>query len=210
MLSDIVFRWVPASIASLTTAVQTAQPPVAPVSIWDVPALLSDAHVGTSYDVMLHAWMTFALCAFAAALPFIGIIVYSMVRVWQIRHLEKKEHEKAYRAAHDDPSKSKTRWNRITDHLDGDKPDSWRLAILEADIMLNELLDLKGYKGETMADKMKQIDRADFNSIDLAWEAHKYRNKVAHETADNALEYREVRRVIALYERVFREFGFIE
>ena len=76
--------------------------------------------------------------------------------------------------------------------------------------MLNELLDVLGYRGETMADKMKQVVRGDFNTIDLAWEAHKVRNRVAHEGAEHLLSGREARRVISLYEQVFREFKFIE
>ena len=75
--------------------------------------------------------------------------------------------------------------------------------------MLNELLDLQGYKGETIADKMKQVDRAKFNSIDAAWEAHKIRNRVAHEGTTADLDAREARRVIGLYERVFKEFHYI-
>ena len=76
--------------------------------------------------------------------------------------------------------------------------------------MLNELLDLKGYKGNTMADKLKQVERADFNSIDDAWEAHKIRNTIAHEGASFQINNREVRRIIGLYEKVFREFKIIE
>ena len=96
------------------------------------------------------------------------------------------------------------------DQMSTGTPESWRLAILEADIMLNELLDLQAYKGETMADKMKQVDRANFNTIDLAWEAHKVRNRIAHEGAEHEINAREARRVIDLYERVFKEFRIVE
>ena len=76
--------------------------------------------------------------------------------------------------------------------------------------MLNELLDVMGYKGETMADKMRGVDRASFNSIDLAWEAHKIRNRIAHDGSAHQLTARETRRVIALYEKVLKESRFIE
>ena len=76
--------------------------------------------------------------------------------------------------------------------------------------MLNELLDVQGYRGETMADKMKQADRATFRSIDAAWEAHGLRNKVAHQGSALLLNAREARRVIGLYEQVFREFKIIQ
>ena len=75
--------------------------------------------------------------------------------------------------------------------------------------MLNELLDLQGYKGETMAEKLKQVSRTNFNTVDDAWEAHKMRNKVAHEGVEYHIDEREKNRVINLYQRVFKEFGFI-
>ena len=63
---------------------------------------------------------------------------------------------------------------------------------------------------DTMADKMRGVDRVNFHSVDLAWEAHRIRNRIAHEGDAHQLSAREARRVIALYERVFKEFRFIE
>ncbi len=61
-----------------------------------------------------------------------------------------------------------------------------------------------------MADKMRGVDRANFNTIDLAWEAHRIRNKIAHEGDAHHMSAREVRRVIALFERVLKEFHYIQ
>ena len=116
----------------------------------------------------------------------------------------------AHPVAKQDVPRTQLRWNKIVEQANSNSEQHWRLAILEADIMLNELLDLKGYKGDTMADKMKQIGRADFNTVDEAWEAHKVRNRIAHEGSAHKLNDRETRRVIALYEKVFREFKIIE
>lgn len=209
-LSDIVFKWVPATLNEILNGVQTGTAPQTPVTIWDLPRLVAGGG-GPSYESIVQGWTIFAFVMFSASVPFLAITVYSMIRVWQIRRAERAvvAATQARGEVHGH-SKSKHRWDRISEQIATDDPDAWRLAILEADIMLNELLDVRGYKGETMADKMKQVDAADFNSINDAWEAHKYRNRIAHETAHNALEYREVRRIISLYERVFREFGFIE
>jgi vacuolar-type H+-ATPase subunit H len=111
-------------------------------------------------------------------------------------------------AEHDIP-KARLRWDRILDEANSENDQNRRLAILEADIMLNELLDDLGYKGETLADKMRQVPKAQFNTIDLAWEAHRARNKIAHEAGHEISAY-EAKRIIGLYDKVFREFGFIE
>ena len=56
---------------------------------------------------------------------------------------------------------------------------------------------------------MKQINRSDINSIDDAWEAHKVRNRVAHEGSNFELTQREAKRIIGLYEKVFSELRHI-
>lgn len=137
-------------------------------------------------------------------------IAYCAIRISQIRKIEHANfHKHAHSVHHEDIPRTRLRWNRIMEHANSGDEHQWRLAILEADIMLNELLDVQGYKGETMGEKMKMVNRANFNSIDEAWEAHKVRNRVAHEGSENPLTEREKNIVISQYARVFKEFGFI-
>ena len=80
---------------------------------------------------------------------------------------------------------------------------------MEADIILGEMLEKMGYvKGETIGDKLKTIEKSDFTSLDQAWEAHKIRNMIAHEGTDYILTEREAKRVVGLYEQVFKEFRY--
>lgn len=101
------------------------------------------------------------------------------------------------------------KWDRVMIHMASDNPSDWKLAILEADIMLEELLDASGYRGETMSDKLKKVEKSDFTTIEAAWEAHKTRNSIAHEGADFVLTRSEADRVVNLYKIVFEEFHFI-
>jgi hypothetical protein len=101
------------------------------------------------------------------------------------------------------------KWQRVVDHLESDNLSDWKLAIIEADIILNEMLDRMGYHGETVGEKLKQVEKSDFLTIEKAWEAHKIRNLIAHEGADFVLTKKEAVRVIELYKDVFEEFFFI-
>lgn len=101
------------------------------------------------------------------------------------------------------------KWEKVLMHANSNNPSDWRLAIIEADIMLDELLDVQNYHGDTIGDKLKSIEKSDFLTLDEAWEAHKVRNAVAHEGSDFILTDRETRRVIGLYKKVFEEFKFI-
>jgi hypothetical protein len=101
------------------------------------------------------------------------------------------------------------RWQKVLDHMNSSNPNDWKFAILEANIILDDLLNAMGYRGETIADKLKRVEKSDFDTLELAWEAHKIRNTIAHKGADFVITEREARRVIDLYRKVFEEFRFI-
>lgn len=112
-------------------------------------------------------------------------------------------------AAPMDVSPNTLRWEKLKEHLHSEKESDWRLAVLEADIMLDEFVTNLGYQGDSLGEKLKRVEKSDFTTLDQAWEAHAVRNKIAHEGAAFALTEREAKRVIGLYEEVFREFHYI-
>jgi hypothetical protein len=85
----------------------------------------------------------------------------------------------------------------------------WRQAIIEADIMLDEVLTRQGYEGTTIGDKLKQANPNRFHTLNNAWEAHKVRNDIAHSGSAYQLSDQIAYRTIKHYEAVFREFGEI-
>jgi hypothetical protein len=101
------------------------------------------------------------------------------------------------------------KWEKVVLHINSTNPSDWKLAILECDIMLFDILEKMGYMQESIGDKLKSIEPSDFTNIEAAWEAHKIRNQIAHEGSDFMINEREAKRVIGLYELVFREFEYI-
>ena len=140
-------------------------------------------------------------------------IFYSFLRV---RHLEREMTEKitaktiaAASAGVEAVGESNPRWQSVIEHVNSENESDWRLAILECDIVLSEALVKMGYHGETVSDMLKGVEKSDFPTLEAAWEAHKVRNAIAHEGANFVLSAREAKRVVALYESVFKDFKFI-
>ena len=144
---------------------------------------------------------------FISFLLLVGII-YSAIRIRQIRREETEELDQII-VAKGTAEKKREKWNRLVELASSESQSDWRLAILEADTMLDDMVDVMGYKGDGLGDKLKQIERSDFVTLDKAWEAHKVRNRIAHAGSDFVLTQRETRRVIDLYKQVFEEFEFI-
>lgn len=98
------------------------------------------------------------------------------------------------------------RWNVVKGYMESDTEELWRIGIIEADNMLREVLESKGYNG---ADVGEKLSNAKFQTVQLAWDAHKVRNRIAHEGSEYKLSERDAKRAYNLYEAVFRELKAI-
>ncbi len=215
---EIAFKWVPGFVVAMTGGhsqdafVQPVAAPVItePVTVGQVVQFLQLNSAPGIYDQLYYDWNILVGISIAISLVFGAVLIYSVTRTFQIRQAEYKHYQTVSQtiAAHDVP-KTKLRWTGIMEQANSENEQNRRIAILEADIMLSELLDELGYRGETLGDKMRQVDKSNFNTIDLAWEAHRARNVIAHE-AGHSVSPHEAHRIISLYDRVFREFGFVE
>jgi hypothetical protein len=155
------------------------------------------------------------------AMFFITIICYTAVRLLEIRkkehaHLHHEIHEYAHNKAEyekhlrEEVGGSKNeRWGKTLNYLFSQHGSDWKLAIIEADSMLEGLLDQLGFKGDNLGDKLKSANQESFPYLSTAWEIHTIRNRIAHEGLAFELSQHEAKRVIALYEQIFHSYGFI-
>lgn len=158
---------------------------------------------------------------FFLAMFFLTIICYVIVRMLEIRDKEHKHHHhEIHKYAHDKAEYEKRlheqvggskneHWSQVLHYLFSQHSSDWKLAIIEADSMLEGLLDQLGFKGETLGDKLKSADQDNFSQLTIAWEVHTIRNKIAHEGLAFELSQHEAKRVIALYEQIFHTYGYI-
>ncbi len=79
-----------------------------------------------------------------------------------------------------------------------------RHAILDADKLLDHALKKKGYEG-TLGEKMKAA-RTLFSDNNGIWEAHKARNKVAHEL-DFHISPKQCQRHLSQFKKALRDLG---
>ena len=158
---------------------------------------------------------------FFFAMFFLTVIFYSAVRLFEIRkkehkHLEEEIAEYAHNQAeqekrlHEEVGGSKNeRWSKTLSYLFSQHGSDWKLAIIEADAMLEDLMNQMGFKGENLGDKLKSANQENFPQLTTAWEVHTIRNRIAHEGLAFELSQHEAKTVIALYEQIFHGYGYI-
>lgn len=135
-------------------------------------------------------------------------IIYLFIRTREINSIEYHKYRSIDVKA-DEQKEHNTQWQTVLDYLDSDNPAEWRIAVLEADAMLDEVVKKAGGFGDTLGERLKSIDPDGFRSLQAAWDAHKVRNMIAHEGVNYQLTKRETKRVIDLYGQVFKEFQYI-
>ncbi|MCX6713043.1 MAG: hypothetical protein NTY66_02445 [Candidatus Vogelbacteria bacterium] len=131
-----------------------------------------------------------------------------LYRLILIRREEQEQLMSAISANMEKTGKKNARWEEVERLISSDNESDLKLAVIEADKMLEDLLSTLGYAGESIGDRLMNVGKGDMESLDDAWEAHKYRNRIAHEV-DFKISQHEAKQVIALYGRVFREYQYI-
>jgi len=100
-----------------------------------------------------------------------------------------------------------TRWLKIENSLEKGNESSYRLAVIDADKLVDKALTEMGIPGQSMGDKLKKIgDR--LPDIQKLWHAHKLRNQVVH-ADDFNISYDEARRALAIFRQTLKNLGAI-
>lgn len=155
-----------------------------------------------------HVWNWIIAVGYLLAVVGLFMIVYTTVRLFELRKREEEYYHTLVRSPESDRS-SAARWQHIESLVMSTDTSKWREAIIEADIMLDDVLFRRGYEGDGVSEKLKSADSDHFRTLQDAWEAHKVRNQIAHEGSAFNLSESIVRRTIARYESVFHEFDAI-
>lgn len=96
------------------------------------------------------------------------------------------------------------RWDEIEKHINSTREAEWKFAVIEADKLTDELLKGAGFPGDTMGERLMNIQPGQLTTLQGLWEAHKIRNRLVHDT-NYFLRYTEAKRAVGLYEKTLEE-----
>lgn len=167
--------------------------------------------IAGTLDLLGSIWTVWTIFAFILSGIFMIGYIYATIRFNQVTGLEAetiKTQERLWEELYGGNQKS-NRWQEIQNHLAADSPNDWRIAIIEADVMLEDALEKAGFPGNTIGERLKSASPETFTSLDAAWNAHKVRNQVAHAGADFVLTKKVAKETLLQYQRALTEFGEI-
>lgn len=144
-------------------------------------------------------------------LLFLGALVFAIyirVRVYEVDQQLDGVYKEHFVKPQLKEGRVNARWQTIVYHFSSANPNDWKAAIIDADIMLDELLTGLGYPGANLGERLKTVRAQDFPTLQSAWEAHKVRNKIAHEPG-YVLHEKEKEVARKHFENVFRSAGIV-
>lgn len=105
--------------------------------------------------------------------------------------------------------KSIRAWQQVERRMHIGDEAQIKLAVIEADKILDEILKMAGLKGETMADRLKRLNPAQLSNIESVWQVHKMRNRIVHEP-DFHVTHAEAEYAVEVYRAALKELGLID
>lgn len=100
-------------------------------------------------------------------------------------------------------------WEQLVMRLNYQDDAQWKLAVIEADNFFDHILNLLGYAGESMGERLQRVRPEKLKNINEVWQVHKIRNALVHDTTFK-LSYNQAESVIRTYERALKEFKILE
>jgi hypothetical protein len=100
-------------------------------------------------------------------------------------------------------------WQSILQTYSKGTPDNLKIAIINADKLVDTMLKDAGFAGDHMVDRLKQIPAARLGSLERLYRAHRVRNNIVH-TPDFAVNPSLARQTIEDYESFLKELRYID
>lgn len=138
---------------------------------------------------------------------FIGVLRYRARKLWKTKTLGEQASFFKQGSRFIPAEEADKRWKEIEAHAALQTISDWKLALIDADALIDEILKRAGYQGKTMGERLKQIEPSDLDHLADLWEAHKLRNRIAHE--GERIERRDVDRAMEQYRLVLKELKFL-
>lgn len=98
-------------------------------------------------------------------------------------------------------AKFKQKWEKIKVRILSDNPSEYKVAVIEADNMIDDIVGKLGYKGESLAEKLGNIPEGHLEHLDEIRDSHDIRNKIIHDE-EFVLTREEAVRVIKNFEKL--------
>ena len=100
------------------------------------------------------------------------------------------------------------RWQKTLARLETAQEAEYKLAVIEADSMLNETLKRMAFPGATIDERLQNLSAAIVANVGEVQEAHALRNNVVHDP-NFRLSLDDAKKTLSAFEKTFQSLDLI-
>jgi hypothetical protein len=102
--------------------------------------------------------------------------------------------------------KTEKNWKKIMMKLNSGLESEYKLAVIEANNMLEDVLKRMGYSGETITEKLKKVSSDVIPDIEEVKEANAVRNNIVYDP-NYSLSLDRAKKIMEVYEKAFKDIN---
>lgn len=159
------------------------------------------------YETFITIWGLLRTFFIVIDVLLVAGFLYALVKGWDYRPpieiREKPEKPQTLRQAI-----FEERWQAIQKKASLASSDSLRMAVIEADSLVNDVLGQLGLGGKHMADRLMNLNPDEYSTLNAIWRAHRIRNDLVH-TPGFFLSPEDAQKLLSDYESFLKEIGAI-
>lgn len=145
----------------------------------------------------------------AASAALVGLIIFLMSKTHYWDWLYLQDVNQFFTMRSFGGKKISRQWVKTLERLEKGLEPDYKLAVIEADELLDSSLKKMGYEGQTLEERLGKIPSTTLPNVDQVTEVHSLRNSIVHDpnfrlTADQAKDAMNV------YEQAFRNLQILE
>lgn len=138
------------------------------------------------------------------SLIFISFIIFALAKTTWLKRLILQDLQEFLTYRPFGLRKIEKEWQKIKARLEAEAEAEWKLAIIEADKIMDEILKQMEFGGESLGERLTKLSAVSLPNIEEVKEAHKIRSNIIHDPTYR-LSLEEAKRVIAIYEKALTD-----
>ena len=169
---------------------------------------------GCEISVLWLPWHSYLLAVvkyffmFYTVILFIAIILILIRIQGSFKTRIKEAVEEAMEAGKLPKTKTQKKIEFISSAVESDKPDDYKNAVVLAGELLNKVLKIAGFSGDTLEKRVNKIPDSQLNfKEDIIW-ACKLEEKISMDE-EFEIDHEEAKRAVYIFQRALKEIGII-
>lgn len=104
--------------------------------------------------------------------------------------------------------KFQIKWEKVMKRVNGSEESDWKVAVLEAAQMLDEVFKIVKYDGDTLGDKLENITSAQLDNLEEVKGANEVKNKIVQDEKFQITQ-EEAKKTVAIFGDALKFFEAI-